>query len=128
MTKRPLRRRARFLALVALVALGAQVPGILTLGRLVGGYRIVLAAAALVTLPFVYSTLTNPFQHQIKSRARLLVTQWPFYVWWTICLSHFLFAPLGLLVAALSPLSLPLLFAVSAALVNSTGPGVAGAV
>jgi hypothetical protein len=92
--------------MVALVALGAQIPGILTLGRLVGGYRLVLAGAALVTLPFVYSTLTNPFQHRIKSRARLLLTQWPFYVWWTVCLTHFLFAPLGLIVAALSPLSL----------------------
>ena len=92
--------------MVALVALGAQIPGIVTLARLVGGYRWVLAGAALVTLPFIYSTLTNPFQHQIKSRARLVLTQWPFYVWWTVCLTHFLFAPLGLVVAALSPLSL----------------------
>ncbi len=91
--------------MVALVALGAQIPAILTLGRLVGSYVAVIAAAALVTLPFLYSTLTNPFQHQVKSRARLLLTQWPFYVWWTICLTHFLFAPLALVVAALSPLS-----------------------
>ena len=91
--------------MVALVALGAQIPGILTLGRLVGSYAAVIAGAALVTLPFVYSTLTNPFQHQVKSRARLLLTQWPFYVWWTICLTLFLFAPVALVVAALSPLS-----------------------
>jgi predicted MPP superfamily phosphohydrolase len=110
--------------MVALVALGAQIPGILTLGRLVGSYRIVLAGAALVTLPFVYSTLTNPFQHQIKSRARLLLTQWPFYVWWTICLTHFLFAPLGLLVAALSPL--PLSQALAGAGVLSVIAGLAG--
>jgi hypothetical protein len=110
--------------MVALVALGAQIPGILTLGRLVGGYRIVLAGAALVTLPFVYSTLTNPFQHQIKSRARLLVTQWPFYVWWTVCLTHFLFAPLGLVVAALSPLSLS--HALAGAGVLSVIAGLAG--
>jgi predicted MPP superfamily phosphohydrolase len=92
--------------MVALVALGAQIPAILTLGRLVGGFAVVLAAAGLVTLPFVYSTLTNPFQHQVTSRRRLLLTQWPFYLWWTVCLTHFLFAPLAIIVAAVSPLSL----------------------
>jgi len=92
--------------MVALVALGAQIPAILTLGRLVGGYTAVLAAAALVTLPFIYNTLTNPFQQQVTSRARLYLTQWPFYLWWTVCLTHFIFAPLALLVAAVSPLTL----------------------
>jgi len=93
--------------MVALVALVAQIPGILTLGHLLGSYAGVIAGAALLTIPFVWSTLRNPFQHQVKSRARLLLTQWPFYVWWTICLTHFLFAPAALLVAALSPASFP---------------------
>ncbi len=107
--------------MVALVALGAQIPGILTLGRLVGGYGVVLAGAALVTLPFLYSTLTNPFQQQVTSRARLYLTQWPFYVWWAVCLTHFLFAPLALLVAAVSPLTLSQALAGAGALSVITG-------
>ncbi len=122
--KRPLRRRARFLAVVVLVALVAQIPGVLTLGRLVGGYRGVVAAAGLVTLPFIWSTLRNPFQHARTSRLRLYLTQWPFYVWWMVCLTHFLFAPGALLVAALSPV--PLNQALAAAGVLSVVAGLAG--
>src|SRR5882724_9496276 len=52
---RPLRRSLLFAAMVGLIALGAQVPALLTLVRLSRAALVPLAGAAVLTLPFLWS-------------------------------------------------------------------------
>jgi predicted MPP superfamily phosphohydrolase len=103
--KRTGKRRMRFAAMVVGIATVVQVPAVLTVGHLTGSYAAAIAAAALLTIPFLRSTVRSPFEQRPRSRAHLYLGMWPFYVWWTIGLAHFLFAPLALLAAALTPLS-----------------------
>jgi uncharacterized protein len=104
--KRSPRRRGRFVAAVALIAVGVQIPAIVTVGRLVGNPLWAIAGALLVTLPFLIGALRNPFEQRPHSRAQLYLVMWPFYLWWTICLTFLLFAPPAILVAGLTPMSL----------------------
>jgi len=112
---RPLRRSLRFAAMVGLIALGAQVPALLTLVRLSRAALVPLAGAAVLTLPFLWSAFSNPFDRRPRPRLQTLLVQWPFYVWWTICLTYFFFAPPALLVALLTPVSLDQALAVAGA-------------
>jgi predicted MPP superfamily phosphohydrolase len=118
---RPLRRRARFVVMVASLAIGVQIPGILTLARVTGSQAAAFGGAGLITLPFLWSALRNPFEHRSRSRVHLHLFMWPFYLWWTICLTHLLFAPLALLVAALSRASLDQALAVAGGLSVASG-------
>jgi predicted MPP superfamily phosphohydrolase len=107
--KRSPRRRGKIVALVSVFAVGVQIPAVVTIGHLLGHQLWSLAGAALLTLPFLFSpggALRNPFQHQRPSRAQMYGVMWPFYLWWTICLTYLLFALPALLIAALTRVSL----------------------
>jgi predicted MPP superfamily phosphohydrolase len=112
---RPTRRPLRFAAIIGLFALGAQVPALLALMRLSGSVAAPLGGAALVTLPFLWSAVTNPFDRRPRPRLQTLLLQWPFYLWWTVCLTFIFFAPPALLVALVTPVSLDRALAVAGA-------------
>jgi uncharacterized protein len=115
--KRSLRRRPlRFAAMVALVTLGVQVPALLILARLSGHTGAIVAAAAVLTLPFLWSMLSNPFDRRPRPRLQTWLVMWPFYLWWTVCVTTFFFVPFALLVALASPASLDKSLSVAGAL------------
>jgi len=102
--------------MVGLIAIGVQIPALLTLARLLQRVVPVLAGAALLTLPFLWSSMRNPFDRQPRSRLHVALVMWPFYLWWTVCLTYFLFAPPAVLVALGTPASLDQSLAVAGAL------------
>jgi predicted MPP superfamily phosphohydrolase len=91
--------------MVVALAVGVQVPAWLALARLTGHAAVALAAAALMLVPAL-TTSRNPWEHRPRSRLELYLVMWPFFAWWTVCLVFAALAPLALLVAAASPLSL----------------------
>jgi len=101
--------------MVGLIAIGVQIPALLTLTLLRRGGP-VLAGAALLTLIFLYSSVRNPFDRQPRSRLHVTLVLWPFYLWWTVCLTYFLFAPPALLAALVTPISLDHSLALAGAL------------
>jgi predicted MPP superfamily phosphohydrolase len=107
--------------MVTLIAIGVQIPGVLTLARILGSGALAFAVAAPPTLAFLWSALRNRFEHRGRSRAHLYLVQLPFYLWWTICLAHLLFAPLAILVAALTRASLDQTLAVAGGLSVASG-------
>ena len=64
--------------MVGLIAIGVQIPALLTLARLLQRVVPVLAGAALLTLPFLWSSLRNPFDRQPRSRLHVALVMWPF--------------------------------------------------
>jgi predicted MPP superfamily phosphohydrolase len=91
--------------MVLALALGVPLPALLTLVRLTGRPWVVAAAAALVTVPFLID-LRSLWEHRPRSTLHLYLVMWPFFVWWTICLIFDALVPVGLLVAALTPVTL----------------------
>jgi predicted MPP superfamily phosphohydrolase len=100
--------------MVTAIAGGVQVPGVLAAGYLSGSYQAMVAGAFVITLPFLLG-LRNHSDDRPKSWARLYLGLWPFFAWWTVCLVFWFLAPLGLAVAALTPVTLAQALAVSGA-------------
>jgi uncharacterized protein len=98
--------------MVLALAVGVPLPACLTLARLTGRPLIVAAAAALLTIPFLID-LRSLWEHRPRSRAHLYLVMWPFFAWWAIGLVFLGLVPLGLLVAALTPVSLDTALAVT---------------
>jgi predicted MPP superfamily phosphohydrolase len=93
-------RRARFLVIVLLLSLGLPIPLLWALGRLTGHLGPFVAAAALLTGGFL-SGLFDRASFGAPSRARLYLSLWPFFVYWTAAMFFALILPLALLVGAL---------------------------
>jgi predicted MPP superfamily phosphohydrolase len=102
------------------LAVGVQVPAWLAIARLTGRPAVAVAVAALMLVPAL-STARNPWEHRPRSRVELYLLMWPFFAWWTTCLLFAALAPIAILVAAASALSL------DASLAAAGGLAVAGA-
>jgi predicted MPP superfamily phosphohydrolase len=101
-SKRPRgpRGRARFVVVVLALAFGLPVPLLWALGRLTGHPGAGVAAAALLTTAFL-SGLFDRTSFGAPSRARLYLSLWPFFIYWTAAMFFALLAPLALAVGAL---------------------------
>jgi predicted MPP superfamily phosphohydrolase len=93
------RRRGRFIALALLIALGVQVPLVLSLGRLAGHAWPFGALGLLLTAGFVSNLLGPRSIWGAPGRWRLYGTLWPFFCWWTVSLLFLLIVPVVLLLA-----------------------------
>ena len=101
------RRRGRFVVLALLIALGVQVPLVLSLGRLTGHVWPFGALGALLTAGFLTNLMGPRSIWGAPGRWRLYGTLWPFFVWWTVSLLFLLIVPLVLLVARLASVGTP---------------------
>jgi predicted MPP superfamily phosphohydrolase len=95
------RGRARFVALALLIALGVQIPLVLTVGRLLGHRPPVMALGAALTAGFLSNLLGPRSLWGAPGRLRLYGTLWPFFIWWTVALLFLFIAPLALLASRL---------------------------
>jgi predicted MPP superfamily phosphohydrolase len=101
--------------MVGLLGCAVQVPLLGALGWLTGHPVAVVLAAALITLPFL-AGLGNPWELRPRSALHLYGLLWPFFAWWTVCVVFMTLAPIGLLVAGLTPIALgPALWATAGA-------------
>ena len=99
--KRGPRRRGRFVLLALVIALGVQVPLVLSLGHLTGHAWPFGALGALLTAGFLSNLLGPRSIWGAPGPWRLYGTLWPFFMWWTASLLFLLIVPLALLVARL---------------------------
>ena len=97
-------RRRLFFTLLVAGGLSIQLPALWTIGKLSGSYGLAAAGCALLSLPILLATRRPPGQW-FQTRLQLLGL-WPFFIWWAVCLTYLLLAPIGLLVAAVSPVTL----------------------
>jgi predicted MPP superfamily phosphohydrolase len=97
-------RRRRYFTLLVTIALGIQIPALLTVGKLSGRYGLATAGCVALSLPILLATRQRP-GHWFQTRRQLLGV-WPFFIWWAICLTYLMLVPVGLLVAAVSPVTL----------------------
>jgi predicted MPP superfamily phosphohydrolase len=89
--RRNLRRfRVMVLTVVALV----QVPAIVTLAHVTGSWLWPLVGAVAISTPFA-STLRNPLDDLPKGWLFRWLGLWPFFVWWTACLTFAVLLPLA---------------------------------
>jgi predicted MPP superfamily phosphohydrolase len=96
-----------------------QIPMVLTIGHLSGERLKTIVLAALLLLPSA-AWARNPWEHRPRSRLELYLVMWPFFVWWVICAAFLGFAAIGLLVAALTTVT------VDSALKACIGLGILG--
>jgi predicted MPP superfamily phosphohydrolase len=93
---------------VATVAVGAQIPATAAAARLSGHPALTLAGAAALNVPFI-AGMRNPWRdwgrRGLWLRLWLYLGLWPFFCWAALCLAFLLLAPVGLLAAALTPLT-----------------------
>jgi len=95
------RRRGRFIVLALLIALGVQVPLVLSLGRLTGHAWPFGALGVLLTAGFLTNLMGPRSIWGAPGRWRLYGTLWPFFIWWTVSLLFLLIVPFALLAARL---------------------------
>ncbi|HEY0713750.1 MAG TPA: metallophosphoesterase, partial [Polyangia bacterium] len=79
-----------------------------------------LVIGALTVHPAALTT-RNPWEQPYRSRAQIYFVMWPFFAWWTICAIFFLTGALGLLLAALTPISARLALVVAFGLAVAAG-------
>ena len=87
--------------LALLIALGVQVPLVLSLGRLTGHAWPFGALGVLLTAGFLTNLLGPRSIWGAPGKWRLYGTLWPFFVWWTVSLLFLLIVPFALLAARL---------------------------
>jgi len=99
------RRRGRFVALALLIALGVQVPLVVSLGRLTGHAWPFGVLGVALTAGFLSNLLGPRSIWGAPGRWRLYGTLWPFFIWWTVSLLFMLIVPLALLASRLVSIS-----------------------
>jgi predicted MPP superfamily phosphohydrolase len=110
---RPARgRRARFLPIALVIAIGLQVPIIWALARLTGHLVPILGLTAVLTGAFIFSFVGPRAIWAAPGKARLYLVVWPFFMWWTVALLFALIAPLALGARAILQGALPAIFPV----------------
>ena len=93
------RRRGRFIVVAVLIALGVQVPLVLSLGHLTGHAWPFGALGVLLTAGFLSNVLGPRSIWGAPGRWRLYGSLWPFFIWWTVSLLFLLLVPFVLLVS-----------------------------
>jgi predicted MPP superfamily phosphohydrolase len=88
---------------VLVIAVGLQVPLLWALGRLTGHPGLLVIGAGLLTAAFISSFLGPRSVWGAPSRARLYLTMWPFFLWWTVAMLFAVLLLPALLVAAVLP-------------------------
>jgi predicted MPP superfamily phosphohydrolase len=101
------------------IATIVQIPMVLTVGRLSGGITTALLLFLGLLIPSA-AWARNPWEHRPRSRLELYALMWPFFVWWVICAAFAGFAAIGVVVAALTSVTL------DSALKAAIGLGVLG--
>jgi len=94
-----------FIPVVLVMAVGLQVPLLWALGRLTGRLGPIVMGAGALTAAFISSFLGPRSLWGSPSRARLYLTMWPFFVWWTVALLFAVLLPLALLAAEVLPIA-----------------------
>ena len=90
------RGAARFLLMVALLAIGLQIPLVAALAHFAGRVAPVVALPALLTIGFLMGLLRGRTAWATPGRVRLYLVMWPFFIWWTLALLFSFAAPIAL--------------------------------
>jgi hypothetical protein len=86
------------------IALGVQIPLVLTLGRLTGHLSPFAVLGGALTAGFLSNVLGPRSVWGAPGRLRLYGSLWPFFMWWTVALLFLFIAPVALLASRLFPL------------------------
>jgi predicted MPP superfamily phosphohydrolase len=106
------RRRSRnfFRVMVLTVVAAVQLPAVLVLAHYSGHWLLPVAGAAAISTPFLWS-LRNPWDDLPKSWMFQWLGLWPFFVWWTACLTFGVLAPVAWVAAHLAGVPSEAIFA-----------------
>jgi predicted MPP superfamily phosphohydrolase len=113
-------RRLNYTLIALVLAVGVQIPALVTLGWLTGRFWIPLIIAALTVHPAALTT-RNPWEQPYRSRRQIYFVMWPFFAWWTICAVFFVTGTLALLAAALTPVTTRVALAVGLVVAIAAG-------